>query len=161
MIRRAYNSLQSFFQSMFPKYTTNPQTGAQEETELFKRIKANAAQSFLNTASTVAPLDMGTLGAFKQVDTSLKGLSPVTQLVRTQNLAALKAETTRNSILNIVDRDNSFVNQQFTLAMNSSVPKTLSLPTAGPTTGTTVAAPTSGKSVSKTYRRLYNPYPKA
>jgi hypothetical protein len=126
------------------------------DSKLYTQIKKQAGQSFLQSASKVATAEMGSLGFFKGVNTSLKGLGPASRLVTTENLAALKSETTRQSVLNIGNRNNRFVGEQFALAMNSTI-NPARLPTPPGLTGTTVAAPKSKSAVSKTYRRLYNP----
>lgn len=164
-IRGAYNSLQNFVQGFFPRYgggeSARPYSSfvgpmPQSDSKLYSYIKKQAGQSFLQSASQVATAEMGSLGFFKGVNTSLKGLGPASRLVTTENLAALKSETTRQSILNIGSRNNRFVGEQFALAMNSTI-NPARLPTPQGLTGTTVAAPTGKSAVSKTYRRLYNP----
>ncbi len=158
-IRGAYNSLQNFVQGFFPRYGVDEE-GNRVDSKLYSYVKKQAGQSFLQSASQVATAEMGSLGFFKGVNTSLKGLGPASRLVTTQNLAALKSETTRQSVLNIGSRNNRFVGEQFALAMNSTI-NPARLPTPQGLTGTTVSAPTGKSAVSKTYRRLYNPYPKA
>ena len=166
MVKRYYNSLQNFVRNTLgiQRYTGTSSSvygPVKEETKTYQFIKQKAADSFLTSSANITPdPQMGTLSFFKGVSTNLSSPYPTMSLVKTRNMEALQSEITRQSVLNISDRNNNFVNQQFNLALNSSVPYS-SLPSPeSVTTGTTVTPPTTAKSIRKTRRRLYNPYPK-
>jgi len=114
-----------------------------------------AGVSFLEGAKANDPkVQMSSSGvSFRNVGTGLRNLYPANQLLRTANVQGLAGESTRRSVSNIANRNNSFVNRQFQSGLRGISASRLPTPTA--TGATALAAPSPRSRPQKKRKKLF------
>ena len=112
-------------------------------------------QSFLEAAKANNPkAQMSSSGvSYRNVRTGLGNLYPANQLLRTANVQGLAGESTRRSVSNIANRNNSFVNQQFQAGLRG-IPAS-KLPTPTPTGDTVLPTPSPRSRPKKKRKKLF------